>query len=280
MTTKGGYILLHRRLRSHYLFKREPETERGAWIDLLLQASYTPHRLRWNSEIITVGRGEVPTSYRKLAEQWMWGVNSVRRFLSILEQEGMVSTKTDTGFLIVTICNYDTYQGELINADTPSDTVPDTQADTNINKRKEKKENKSPPSPLSAKQEKAERISNLSSLPFDSLPAEWSEWAHGAMGWDAETIADVWANFRDYWRRKNGKSGLKSDWPAAWRVWCRKEGIRPAKPSASQGNVQRPMSDSDRARSYAFQLRKANVMDASKERWLKAYEEKHGVVVA
>jgi len=29
------------------------------------------------------------------------------------------------------------------------------------------------------------------------------------------------ANFRDYWSAKPGKDGVKLDWPATWRVWCR-----------------------------------------------------------
>lgn len=30
------------------------------------------------------------------------------------------------------------------------------------------------------------------------------------------------ARFRDYWRGKPGSAGLKADWPATWRNWCRK----------------------------------------------------------
>ena len=68
--------------------------------------------------------------------------------------------------------------------------------------------------------------SDLSRLPYDTLPPEWAHWAQADMGWNAETTADVWACFRDYWRGKTGKSAKKSDWAATWRNWCRKETVR------------------------------------------------------
>lgn len=37
-------------------------------------------------------------------------------------------------------------------------------------------------------------------------------------GLDADTIA---AEFRDYWIAKPGAAGVKLDWPATWRNWCR-----------------------------------------------------------
>jgi hypothetical protein len=60
-------------------------------------------------------------------------------------------------------------------------------------------------------------------LLFESLPPEWAQWVHGELGWNAETTADVWACFRDYWQRKTGKSAQKSDWEATWRMWCRRQ---------------------------------------------------------
>lgn len=33
----------------------------------------------------------------------------------------------------------------------------------------------------------------------------------------------TFANFKDYWTAAPGKRGLKSNWDATWRVWCRSE---------------------------------------------------------
>lgn len=66
------------------------------------------------------------------------------------------------------------------------------------------------------------------------LPADWEpstqllEFAAG-LGLDGESVAE---RFRDYWRAQPGARGRKSDWPATWRNWCRRESERPA-PRAS-----------------------------------------------
>lgn len=41
------------------------------------------------------------------------------------------------------------------------------------------------------------------------------------LGLDATTIANIAAQFRDYWIAKPGKDGAKLDWGAAWRTWIR-----------------------------------------------------------
>lgn len=38
--------------------------------------------------------------------------------------------------------------------------------------------------------------------------------------------AHIAANFRDYWHAKPGAGGRKANWPATWRMWCRKEAER------------------------------------------------------
>jgi len=141
----GGYILLHRSVFTHHVFNDAPFTEREAWVWLLAQASYQPNKMRYKSEMIEVARGEVPTSYRKLKEVWGWGTDRIRRFLILLENERMIARRTGTGFLVITICNYDKFQGQLIKSGTQPGTATGTQAGTqpgtNINKRIKDKEN-------------------------------------------------------------------------------------------------------------------------------------------
>jgi len=66
----------------------------------------------------------------------------------------------------------------------------------------------------------------LTRLSFDALPMDWAEWTRSEMGWNADTIQDVWVNFRDYWQSRTSKSAQKSDWGATWRNWCRQQNIR------------------------------------------------------
>lgn len=56
------------------------------------------------------------------------------------------------------------------------------------------------------------------SLPDDFAPD--TAWAitQGLSGQEARTEAE---QFKDFWRGKGGKDGLKADWPATWRMWVR-----------------------------------------------------------
>lgn len=143
-----GYFRLHRSVMSHHLFASGRLSEREAWIWLIAEASYRDHKVRWRNQMIDIKRGQVPTSYRKMADAWGWGVNRVVNFLKLLKNEKMLDTATDTGFVVITICNYEKYQSSLTNSDTQSDTqsntVTDTAADTNRIKGKERKR-KNPP---------------------------------------------------------------------------------------------------------------------------------------
>lgn len=139
-----GYFRLHRSVMNHYLFGSGRLSEREAWIWLIAEASYRDHKVRWRNQMIDIKRGQVPTSYRKMADSWGWSVNRVVNFLKLLKNEKMVDTATDTGFLVITVCNYEKYQSSLTNSDTQSDTqsntLTDTATDTNRIKGKERKE--------------------------------------------------------------------------------------------------------------------------------------------
>ena len=39
--------------------------------------------------------------------------------------------------------------------------------------------------------------------------------------------SDVYAEFRDYWVAQPGQKGVKTDWPATWRNWVRRQKAKP-----------------------------------------------------
>ena len=81
----------------------------GAWHYLLSQAAFKDHQTNYKGHIITIKRGDFPTTYRKLAEIFNWSVGRVRRFIKNAEVAGHVITSVDTGFLIITLCDYSDY---------------------------------------------------------------------------------------------------------------------------------------------------------------------------
>jgi hypothetical protein len=80
-------------------------------------------------------------------KRWMWNSYKTQNFLKLLKDDGMISTQISTGQIIVSICNYKTYQkGGLkfstqisTEVDTGSDTLSDTGSDTRLVQREQLK---------------------------------------------------------------------------------------------------------------------------------------------
>tara|TARA_B100001989_G_scaffold251270_1_gene230107 strand:+ start:176 stop:898 length:723 start_codon:yes stop_codon:yes gene_type:complete len=105
----------------------------GAWHYLLSQAAFKDHQTNYKGHIITIKRGDFPTTYRKLAEIFNWSVGRVRRFIKNAEVAGHVITSVDTGFLIITLCDYNKIQSFNVKADTLTSTEANTVVDSQVN---------------------------------------------------------------------------------------------------------------------------------------------------
>lgn len=79
--------------------------------------------------------------------------------------------------------------------------------------------NRHEPSIESARSPKGSRLTADWSLPDDYL-----EWAKANLEWTSERSHEVAETFGDYWRSLPGSKGIKADWFATWRNWCRREG--------------------------------------------------------
>lgn len=128
---------MHRGAMEHPLFAGEKFTRYQAWEWLIHEASFEPHKMKHPRKniMITVYRGQVVTTYKFLREKWQWSNDKIKSFLEILASEGMIllnlnkktpdalpaenssETLSETGrsFTIITICNYERYQGEQNN---------------------------------------------------------------------------------------------------------------------------------------------------------------------
>ena len=98
----------------HPFFKKEPYTEREAWMWLIEQAAWKAHRHRAGSYVFNLERGQLSASVRFMGEAWQWSKSKVQRFLVRLKTDTMVELSHGTGQLtgntVVTICNYNSYQ--------------------------------------------------------------------------------------------------------------------------------------------------------------------------
>lgn len=118
-----GHIKLYRQLLDSALWLGRRFTPGQAWVDLLLRANYRDSAVRRGGRVIPVERGQLFTSQMALAHRWMWDRQTVARFLSSLKRHGTLDIRahkqTSTGYTIITILNYDQYQGSD-NSSAPS----------------------------------------------------------------------------------------------------------------------------------------------------------------
>lgn len=106
-----GWIKTYRKIQDCWIWlDKEPFDKRSAWIDLLLTANHSDKKLLFNGSLITVKRGQILTSIRKLSEKWKWSYDKCSRFLKILESDGMLQKQSDNFRTLLTIVNYELYQ--------------------------------------------------------------------------------------------------------------------------------------------------------------------------
>ena len=112
----SGWIKLHRQLADHWIWSK-PEYLKW-WLDILMQANIEPKRVLIKGQLIEVSRGEVIYSYETWANRWKINKSKVLRFLKMLEKDSMIVLKSETVTTRLTICKYDTYQGERNDSET------------------------------------------------------------------------------------------------------------------------------------------------------------------
>ena len=76
------------------------------FMHLLLTANVKPHKFMG----VTIGRGEVATSYTKLAETLGISMRNARTAISHLKMTGEVTVKSHPKFTVISIVNYTSYQ--------------------------------------------------------------------------------------------------------------------------------------------------------------------------
>lgn len=207
-----GYIKLYRQIFDNELWSEKPFSRAQAWIDLLLKASYAPRKVVIKGKPVTIKRGQLLRAEETLAKDWGWSRGKVRRFLSYLDKKGNISKNGTAVGTLITIENYETFQGGR-----PEHSTSDGTADGTGNKKvKEgkRREGNIPPS-----------------------LADVSKYVH-EMGYQMDP-----AKFYDYyqetdWTKKNGQK--IRDWKASVRTWERREKEFGIKESANAKPVIEP----------------------------------------
>lgn len=108
-----GYMTIWRGIWDNYIYASDQRfDDRSAWLWLLFDANYK------ENEIITkrgthliIKRGQVFTSIRSLAQKFHWNERTVMRFLYNIKSTGMIDYKTTRDGTLITLLNYNKYNG-------------------------------------------------------------------------------------------------------------------------------------------------------------------------
>jgi hypothetical protein len=220
--SERGFIAVARGILDHHLVgARKPYSRLEAWQCLLLEAAWKRRRIGFQTGrhlgMISLERGQLSHSLRFLAKKWGWSVKRTKTFLVALENDHMITTQTDIGQTIITICNYNSYQLAASSEETQTDTQRHTQWGRNGNKEEEgNKDYKG----ISVGEQKSKNA-RAYRLPDDWQPtADDIAFARSLL--PEQRIQFETEKFRDYWHARAGNGAVKCNWAATWRNWCRK----------------------------------------------------------
>lgn len=105
-----GYVRLYRALLGHHAFRNDAEAMAFAW--LIMRAAWQPVKVRYRGRSFALNRGQLVISMRDFAAAMDRPKGWVERLFSRLRDGTMIETQGETVATVVTICNYDAFQGE------------------------------------------------------------------------------------------------------------------------------------------------------------------------
>jgi hypothetical protein len=115
-----GWIKIHRSITNHWLYsEKRVYSKLEAWYDMLIAVNYSDSKTLIKGKLYEVKRGQSIMSLDSWAKRWNWDKSKVRRFLNTLQNDNMIELKSDTITTQLTICNYESYQGERNADETP-----------------------------------------------------------------------------------------------------------------------------------------------------------------
>lgn len=230
-----GWVSIHRTLLDHWLWKDRPFSKGQAWIDLILLANFEDKKIAYKGEIELCRRGTVNLSILELSKRWGWDRKTVRRFLSVLERDQMVTVSATTHRTTITLEKYDFFQDYgstdgstdgSTNGTTKSQQSPTTNKDNNLIIKQDKHIDAKPPTLNEVKTYIAEKGYNV----------------------DADTFFNYYAV--NDWHDRDGKPVKR--WKQKIVVWDRKKRERSMKDSTiDNGSLNLERQNYDQRKDYS-----------------------------
>ena len=117
---------------------------------------------------------------------------------------------------------------------------------------------------LAREEKRREEIKSKSIARGTRLPADWDPESMGrefalTVGIGGHVFQTEAAKFCDYWRSQPGQKGVKLDWPATWRNWCRN-----AKPATSKfGRIEITPAEAEQRAETEYEKTQARIRQQS-----------------
>lgn len=144
MAENKGWLLIHRQIQDHWIWKDANKLK--WWIDILLTVNTIGSKVPIGNEIFICNRGESLLSIQSWATRWNVSKDTARNFLTMLEKDKMINRVNIGKSTRLSICNYDSYQRPLHVKQTDTVQTHDT------NKEVKELRNKGSKLPLSDKE--------------------------------------------------------------------------------------------------------------------------------
>lgn len=135
----SGWIKLHRDINNHWIWSNSDYFK--WWVDILIEANYSPSKLVIKNKVYDCNRGEKLYSLDTWAKRWNTNKSKARRFLELLQKDNMIVLKSETQTTRLTVCNYDSYQELFSDSETQMKRKRNAN-ETHLTPIKESKENK------------------------------------------------------------------------------------------------------------------------------------------
>jgi hypothetical protein len=134
-----GWIKLHRKLKDSPLYRDCNSKQRDILINLLLAVNHKPNKWIFKGEEYEVKQGQIVTSLESIANMCAKDVTvqNVRTALLKFEKHGFLTNKSTNKNRLITVVNWQVYQGEEENQQTNQQAI-NKQLTTNKNVKNDK----------------------------------------------------------------------------------------------------------------------------------------------
>jgi hypothetical protein len=195
------------------MWQDKPFSFGHAWIDLLISANIKDTKFVKRSQVIEVKRGQIAISTKGFADRWGWSRGKVDRFLKQLENEHQIEHQKSNVTTLITILNYDDYNGtdtKTNTEQTPNEHRTDTSKEVKeVKEVKKETLDQYEEASLRMKDTILELFPAMRSL-YDFEFVKWREYRQGK-----KPVLDLNLNLMDWMKRAAGKipkepEGLKT----------------------------------------------------------------------